>query len=44
MLDARNYVCQHPNMRPKFLAYDPIMVYIEGFLTDFEADYLKQLA
>lgn len=44
VLDASNYVCEHPNMRPKFLSYDPIMVYLEGFLTDFEADYLKQLA
>lgn len=44
VLDATNYVCEHPNMRPKFLAFDPIMVYIEGFLTDFEADYLAQLA
>lgn len=44
VLDASNYVCEHPNMRPKFLSFDPIMVYLEGFLTDFEADYLKQLA
>lgn len=31
-------------MKPKFLSYDPIMVYIENFLTDFEADHLKTLA
>lgn len=44
VLDRTNYVCHHPNMRPKFLAYDPVMVYLEGFLTEFEADYLAQLA
>lgn len=45
VIDPSNYICQHPaQMRPKFLAYDPVMVYIEGFLTDLESDYLKSLA
>lgn len=42
--NVTDYVCPDVPMRPKFLAYDPIMVYIENFLTDFEADYLKTLA
>lgn len=39
-----DYICPSVSMRPKFLSYDPIIVYIENFLTDFETEYLKTLA
>lgn len=42
--NATEYVCPDVAMRPKFLSYDPIIVYIENFLTDFETEYLKTLA
>lgn len=42
--DVTEYVCPIVPMRPKFLSYDPIMVYIEDFLTEFETEYLKTLA
>lgn len=42
--NVTDYVCPTVTMRPKFLAYDPIIVYIENFLTDFETEYLKTLA
>lgn len=39
-----NYTCTNARMQPKFLSYDPVMVYIENFMSPFETDYLKQLA
>lgn len=41
-----SYVCLHnpPDMRPMFLSYEPIMVYLENFLTEYEREYLVQLA
>jgi hypothetical protein len=39
-----SYTCDSKLMEPKFLAFDPIMVYLENFLTPFEAQYLKELA
>lgn len=43
--DINGYVCQNPpDMRPMFLSYEPIMVYLENFISELEADYLKKLA
>lgn len=39
-----NYTCTNARMQPKFLSYDPVMVYIENFMSPFETDYLRQLA
>lgn len=39
-----NYTCSHSEMKPKFLSYDPIMVYIENFITPYETEHLKKLA
>lgn len=39
-----NYTCTHSEMKPKFLSYDPIMVYIENFITPYETEHLKKLA
>lgn len=41
-----DYVCldNPPNMRPMFLSYEPIMVYLENFVTEFERNYLVKLA
>lgn len=41
-----DYTCLEnpPNMRPMFLSYEPIMVYLENFVTEFERDYLVDLA
>lgn len=41
---SSNYTCTHSEMKPKFLSYDPIMVYIENFITPYETEHLKQLA
>lgn len=43
---ADTYIClpNPPNMRPMFISYEPIMVYLENFLTEFERGYLVQLA
>ncbi|KAH8892113.1 hypothetical protein GQ53DRAFT_605882, partial [Thozetella sp. PMI_491] len=38
------YTCENLRMRPKFLSYNPIMVYIENFLTPYEVEYLKEHA
>lgn len=40
------YKCstQTGKMRPKFLSYDPVMVYIEGFLSPYETAHLSGLA
>ena len=39
-----NYTCTYSEMKPKFLSYDPIMVYIENFLSPYETEHLKKLA
>lgn len=39
-----NYTCSHSEMKPKFLSYDPIMVYIENFISPYETEHLKKLA
>ncbi|KAI3392924.1 hypothetical protein diail_4973 [Diaporthe ilicicola] len=39
-----SYRCTHSEMKPKFLSYDPIMVYIENFLSPYETAHLKKLA
>lgn len=39
-----NYTCTHSDMKPKFLSYDPIMVYIENFISPYETEHLKKLA
>jgi hypothetical protein len=39
-----NYTCTHVEMKPKFLSYDPVMVYIENFISPYEREHLKQLA
>lgn len=41
---GNNYTCTHSEMKPKFLSYDPIMVYIENFITPYETEHLKKLA
>lgn len=41
---ASNYTCTHSEMKPKFLSYDPIMVYIENFISPYETEHLKKLA
>ncbi|KAJ4393520.1 hypothetical protein N0V93_002732 [Gnomoniopsis smithogilvyi] len=40
----QNYTCTNLRMRPKFLSYDPIMVYIEDFMSPYETKHLKTLA
>lgn len=40
----KNYTCTNLRMRPKFLSYDPIMVYIEDFMSPYETQHLKTLA
>lgn len=40
----KNYTCTNLRMKPKFLSYDPIMVYIEGFMSPYETQHLKALA
>lgn len=42
--ELANYTCTNARMQPKFLSYDPVMVYIENFMSPFETDYLKALA
>lgn len=42
--ERANYTCTNARMQPKFLSYDPVMVYIENFMSPFETDYLKKLA
>lgn len=39
-----NYTCTNLRMQPKFLSYDPIMVYIEDFMSPYETQHLKALA
>lgn len=39
-----NYTCTNLRMKPKFLSYDPIMVYIEDFMSPYETQHLKALA
>lgn len=43
-IKGSNYTCTHSEMKPKFLSYDPIMVYIENFISPFETEHLKKLA
>lgn len=43
-IKGNNYVCTHSEMKPKFLSYDPIMVYIEDFLSPYETEHLRKLA
>ncbi|KAH8898041.1 hypothetical protein GQ53DRAFT_679481, partial [Thozetella sp. PMI_491] len=40
------YTCDNGlhRMQPTFLSYDPIIMYIEGFLTTYEARHLRKLA
>lgn len=40
----KNYTCTNLRMKPKFLSYDPIMVYIEDFMSPYETKHLKTLA
>lgn len=40
----KNYTCTNLRMKPKFLSYDPIMVYIEDFMSPYETNHLKALA
>lgn len=40
----KNYTCTNLRMKPKFLSYDPIMVYIEDFMSPYETKHLKALA
>lgn len=40
----KNYTCTNLRMKPKFLSYDPIMVYIEDFMSPYETSHLKALA
>lgn len=42
--ELANYTCTNARMQPKFLSYDPVMVYIENFMSPFETEYLKKLA
>lgn len=42
--ELANYTCTNARMQPKFLSYDPVMVYIENFMSPFETGYLKKLA
>lgn len=42
--ELANYSCTNARMQPKFLSYDPVMVYIENFMSPFETEYLKKLA
>ena len=42
--NGSNYTCTHSEMKPKFLSYDPIMVYIEHFISPYETEHLKKLA
>lgn len=39
-----NYTCTNLRMQPKFLSFDPIMVYIEDFMSPFETQHLRKLA
>lgn len=39
-----NYTCSYTEMKPKFLSYDPIMVYIENFMSPYEREHLVELA
>lgn len=39
-----NYTCTNLRMQPKFLSYDPIMVYIEDFMSPYETQHLIALA
>lgn len=43
-IKGNNYTCTHSEMKPKFLSYDPIMVYIEDFISPYETKHLKKLA
>lgn len=42
--NGSNYTCAHSEMKPKFLSYDPVMVYIENFISPYETEHLKKLA
>lgn len=42
--EKTNYTCTNLRMQPKFLSYDPIMVYIEDFMSPYETQYLRKLA
>ncbi|CZR52524.1 uncharacterized protein PAC_02401 [Phialocephala subalpina] len=39
-----SYSCGTQNVQPHFLSYDPVLVYIESFLSPYEAQHLKELA
>lgn len=43
-IKGSNYTCTYSEMKPKFLSYDPIMVYIEDFISPYETEHLKRLA
>ena len=36
--------CSAPDMRVRFLSYDPILIYIENFVSANEAKYLTEMA
>lgn len=42
--EKTNYTCTNLRMQPKFLSYDPIMVYIEDFMSPYETQHLRRLA
>lgn len=42
--EQANYTCTNLRMQPKFLSYDPVMVYIENFMSPFETQHLRELA
>ncbi|KAF4999673.1 hypothetical protein FDECE_11427 [Fusarium decemcellulare] len=42
--EPADYSCEYALIQPQFLSFEPIMVYIENFLTPFETAYLKQKA
>lgn len=42
--EKNNYTCTNLRMQPKFLSFDPIMVYIEDFMSPYETKHLRRLA
>lgn len=42
--ERKNYKCTNLRMQPKFLSFDPIMVYIEDFMSPYETRHLRRLA
>lgn len=42
--EKNNYTCTNLRMQPKFLSFDPIMVYIEDFMSPYETQHLRKLA